>query len=116
MNVAKDAAASKSAPAQTARKRVEQLAYWPCVTITSDAQARLGSLEIQYGSFGRAMQATVASLVESIRKGETAGVGFCQIPLMAMDDLPSDITIVYQHSKDALVIVDVRRPDQPALF
>ena len=104
-------------PAHTARRRVEQMPFWPQVTITSEAGERLSYLEILYPAAAEAMRWTVCSIVEAIRSGETKGlVGFSQVPLMAMDDLPTDVTVVYQFSKDRLVIVDVRRPAQPALF
>lgn len=106
-------------PAREAKKRPAPIGerYWPEVVIVPEARQRLESLEIWHSSVRRAFQETLASLLENHRCGELPSEdGIGEMAVMPVDDLPGDIRVVYQYSKHRILIFDVRRPDQPALF
>lgn len=98
------------------RRAIASVAFWPQVTITPDALQRLETLTILHSEMPHAFQATVSSILESIRLGGLSGVGFEETAVIPSGDLPSDIRVFYQYSNQRLVIVDIRRPDQPSLF
>lgn len=115
LNVATTELQAKEASGREQRP-ITTVAFWPEVTITPDAAQRLESLTILHSEMPRAFQATVSSILESIRLGGLAGVGFEETAVIPSGELPSDIGVFFQYSNQRLVIVDIRRPDQPSLF
>lgn len=104
-----------SRPAQQKRP-LSSIAFWPEVTITPEAAQRLESLTILHGEMVHSFHATIASILESIRLGGLSGVGFEETTVIPSGELPSDIRVFFQYSNQRVVIVDIRRPDQPSLF
>ncbi len=91
--------------------------YWVAVSVTAAAKERIEELQSLFSDTETAVQQTVSSLLEAVRTKQMKNfAGFGETQLAKCGNVPHDVRILFQYSESQLVIVDVRRPDQPALF
>ena len=91
--------------------------YWVAVSVTAAAKERIEELQELFSDTETAVQQTVSSLLEAIRTKQMKNfAGFGETQLVKCGNVPHDVRILFQYSESQIVIVDVRRPDQPALF
>ena len=106
---------------EAARKRIEfnaqqYGAYWPAVMMSERAESMGRDLAILYGAFPRALNRTLADVLEQNRLAPPKEQKIQVAEIVAVDDVPMGLKMSYTITPEGLLVCDLWTPVQPQLF